>query len=123
MLRVFYLDKMWYLRQVLRPRTMSSPMLQACHRAHFACHGESTANPSTIRILLSDWQSNSLAVADIAALKIQNAKLAYLSTCNSVRNRDIYLLDEGIHLAGACVLVCWLDFLMLLGLYGESMTN
>jgi CHAT domain-containing protein len=35
-------------------------------------------------------------------LKLKNAQLAYLSACHAAANRVEDLLDEGIHLAGAC---------------------
>jgi CHAT domain-containing protein len=37
-------------------------------------------------------------------LTLKHAQLAYLSACQTVDNRDDALLDEGIHLAGACQL-------------------
>jgi CHAT domain-containing protein len=68
---------------------------------HFACHGFSfPRDPSQSRLLLTDWESDSLTVADIVKLKL-NATLAFLSACHAARNREASLLDEGIHLAGA----------------------
>ena len=37
-------------------------------------------------------------------LKLNQGRLTYLSTYHSSRNRDLSLLDEGIHMAGACQL-------------------
>jgi CHAT domain-containing protein len=58
-------------------------------------------DPSNSSLLLSDWETSSLTVADINALKITKAQLAYLSACHASSNRVLDLLDEGIHLTGA----------------------
>ena len=75
--------------------------MQSVDVAHFACHGVSVRqNPSESRLLLTDWQTDPLTVADVVKLKL-NARLAFLSTCHSSKNRMTDLLDEGIHLTGA----------------------
>jgi CHAT domain-containing protein len=79
-------------------------LLSRCNIVHFACHGESTADPSQSCLLLDDWKADRLTVKDITAKKVQNAELAYLSACHSVRSRALPLLDEGIHLAGSFLL-------------------
>ncbi|KAH6701978.1 CHAT domain-containing protein [Leptodontidium sp. MPI-SDFR-AT-0119] len=76
--------------------------LQHCNIAHFSCHGiVDPLNPSNSSLLLSDWETNPLTVADITALKVTSARLAYLSACHASSNRELDLLDEGIHLTGA----------------------
>ncbi|KAG4433811.1 hypothetical protein IFR05_010693 [Cadophora sp. M221] len=76
--------------------------LQHCNIAHFSCHGiVDPLNPSNSSLLLSDWETNPLTVADITALKATSARLAYLSACHASSNRELDLLDEGIHLTGA----------------------
>jgi CHAT domain-containing protein len=71
---------------------------------HFACHGEVSSNPSESQLLLSDWQSNPFSVADMAAIELGQAQLAFLSACHGADMRDLRLLDESIHMAGACQL-------------------
>ncbi|KAK1055678.1 hypothetical protein LTR74_015514 [Friedmanniomyces endolithicus] len=69
---------------------------------HFSCHGFADAqDPSASRILLRDWETDALTVADIAALHLRSAQFAYLSACHAAVGRAADLLDEGIHLAGA----------------------
>ncbi|KAK3651103.1 hypothetical protein LTR56_005867 [Elasticomyces elasticus] len=69
---------------------------------HFSCHGFADSNdPSASKILLQDWESDPLTVADIAALHLRGSQLAYLSACHAAVGRAADLLDEGIHLAGA----------------------
>ncbi|KAH7121612.1 CHAT domain-containing protein [Dactylonectria macrodidyma] len=72
---------------------------------HLSCHGLADAeNPSQSRLLLADWQSSNpgpLTVADIAAQRLPNARLAFLSACHAAIGRAPDLIDEGIHLAGA----------------------
>ncbi|KAL2073061.1 hypothetical protein VTL71DRAFT_10385 [Oculimacula yallundae] len=76
--------------------------LKTCNIAHFSCHGiVDPLNPSNSSLLLSDWETSPLTVADITALKVANARLAYLSACHASSTRELDLLDEGIHLTGA----------------------
>jgi hypothetical protein len=78
--------------------------LSQCSIAHFACHGEANTDPSKSQILFSDWECNPFSVADMAQKKIESAELAYLSACDSAANRDLAMLDESIHMTGACQL-------------------
>ena len=51
-----------------------------CHIAHFACHAHAeVADPSKSHLLLSDWQTDPLTVADIVTLNLEKLRLAYLS--------------------------------------------
>jgi len=78
------------------------PALQDCSIAHFSCHGIiDHSDPSNSSLLLSDWEANPLTVADVNALKLTKAQLAYLSACHASSSRELNLLDEGIHLTGA----------------------
>ena len=61
-------------------------------------------DPSASMLLLTDWESDPLTVADIVASKLENCQLAYLSACHAASNRVEDLFDEGIHLAAACQL-------------------
>jgi CHAT domain-containing protein len=74
---------------------------------HFAGHGLSNpSDPSMSTLLVTDWQKNPLTVKDLVALKYHPNPplLAYLSACSTGENQEHKLLDEGIHLMGACQL-------------------
>ena len=71
---------------------------------HFSCHGESSREPSESKLFLKDWECNPFSVADITALRLERAQLAYLNVCDAASNNVPNLLDEHIHLAGACML-------------------
>ncbi|KAF8248569.1 hypothetical protein K440DRAFT_468026, partial [Wilcoxina mikolae CBS 423.85] len=81
--------------------------LDGCSVFHFAGHGLSDpSDPSMSTLLLDDWQTDPLTVKDLVAMKFhQNPPLlAYLSACWTADNKDMELLNEGIHLMGACQL-------------------
>jgi CHAT domain-containing protein/tetratricopeptide (TPR) repeat protein len=78
--------------------------LAMCSVGHFACHGEVHSNPSKSQLLFSDWEKNALSVADVASVELPNAQLAVLSACHAANMRNLELLDEAIHIAGACQL-------------------
>ncbi|MCC8246708.1 CHAT domain-containing protein [Saccharothrix sp. NEAU-S10] len=66
--------------------------------AHFACHAHSDPLvPSAGHLLLAD---GALTVADIGALRLENAELAYLSACSTARAART-TPDEVITLASA----------------------
>ncbi|MBP2327046.1 tetratricopeptide (TPR) repeat protein [Kibdelosporangium banguiense] len=70
--------------------------------AHFACHGHSTpADPSQSRLLLSDHETRPLTVESLAPIRLEHARLAYLSACRSAFNGATNLMDEAIHLTAA----------------------
>lgn len=76
--------------------------LADCAFAHFACHGVSDPDdPAQSRLLLHDHRERPLTVASLAAITLRNARLAYLSACETALGLDPRLLDEAIHLAGA----------------------
>ncbi|KAK0708032.1 CHAT domain-containing protein [Lasiosphaeris hirsuta] len=80
--------------------------IQRCSAVHFACHGEMHADPSRSRILLCDWEHDPFSVHDMAAANLihQEAKLAYLSACHAGTTKNVLLLDEAMHMTGACQL-------------------
>ncbi|KAF2804384.1 uncharacterized protein BDZ99DRAFT_544903 [Mytilinidion resinicola] len=79
--------------------------LRRCSIVHFACHGEMHANPSLSRILFSDWEDHRFSVHDMAGTNlVRQARLAYLSACHAGTSRDMFLLDEAMHMTGACQL-------------------
>jgi CHAT domain-containing protein len=93
-------------RVKLRHPTKSTVLenIKQCSIAHFACHGEVNPDPSKSRILLSDWETVSFSVSDMARIKLSQGQLGYLSTCHAANNRNLALLDEAIQMAGACQL-------------------
>jgi hypothetical protein len=79
--------------------------LRRCSIAHFACHGEMDSNPSYSRILFIDWEEDAFLVQDMASMDLsRRAQLAYLSACHAGTSKDMFLLDEAMHMTGACQL-------------------
>jgi len=81
--------------------------LDGCSVFHFAGHGLShPSDPSMSSLLIADWETNPLTVKDLVTMRFhQNPPLlAYLSACSTGDNQEAKLLDEGIHLMGACQL-------------------
>ncbi|MBB4934416.1 hypothetical protein F4561_005236 [Lipingzhangella halophila] len=76
--------------------------LPECAIAHFACHGTTDPDaPSHSRLLLSDHAQDPLTVASLGPVRLDEARLAYLSACNTAAIHDTDLLDEAIHVASA----------------------
>lgn len=94
--------------------------LRACRVFHFAGHGQSVAaEPSRSCLLLQDWQTHPLTVADLRDRRLQKQQekveeeggkqqppppppfLGYLSACSTGANEAPQLADEGIHLISA----------------------
>jgi hypothetical protein len=70
--------------------------------AHFACHGSfDPADPTANRLLLHDHEQRPLTVAELGAVDLEGARLAFLSACHTALNAAEQLLDEGMHLAAA----------------------
>lgn len=79
--------------------------IRTSQAVHFACHGTTNlSNPSKSQLLMRDWRQDAFTVTDIIALKLENPQMVYLSACCAASNRVESLLDEGIHIAGACQL-------------------
>jgi tetratricopeptide (TPR) repeat protein len=77
-------------------------LLPACDIAHFSCHGESSpTDPSLSRLLLHDHDTAPFTVAALAPVRLENARLAYLSACSTAVTDTIGLVDEAIHLTSA----------------------
>ncbi|MFB9248152.1 CHAT domain-containing protein [Sphaerisporangium melleum] len=76
-------------------------VLRDCSIAHFACHAASAAaHPSFSHLVLRDDPSDWLRVADLAALDLGRARLAYLSACETA-SQPFGNADEAVHLTGA----------------------
>jgi hypothetical protein len=81
--------------------------LRTCKVLHFAGHGESDlSEPSRSCLLLEDWKTNPLTVADLRDHWFHSSAplLAYLSACSTGSTRAEKLIDEAIHLMSACQL-------------------
>ena len=72
--------------------------LGACAIAHFACHGHShPSDPSQSLLLLHDHDTDPLTVASLAPIRLDHARLAYLSACRTAFSSATKLIDEAIH--------------------------
>ena len=72
---------------------------------HFACHGMlSRTDPSQSALLLADWKTSPLTVAQLTAITLPNPQLAFLSACHTANSKDLNLLDESISLSSAILL-------------------
>jgi len=83
--------------------------LQNCTVLHFSCHGKSDpVDPSDCRLFLADGPDDKpecLTVRDLSRASLHMAQMAYLSACSTAENAASALLDEGIHVASAFLLV------------------
>jgi tetratricopeptide (TPR) repeat protein len=69
--------------------------------AHFACHARADiASPSDSGLLVYDHQDRALTVAQLIALDLPGADLAFLSACETARTGPA-LSDESVHLGAA----------------------
>ncbi|VUC21617.1 unnamed protein product [Clonostachys rosea] len=78
--------------------------LNECEIFHFAGHGNTHPfDPSKSSLVMKDMN---LTVQDLFNMKLHERApfLAYLSACSTCRIEDVMLLDEGLHLIGACQL-------------------
>ena len=76
--------------------------LNGCAIAHFACHGSShPVDPSQNLLLLHDHDTDPLTVISLAPIRLERARLAYLSACRTAFNSSTDLIDEAIHLTTA----------------------
>lgn len=83
-------------------------VLQECKLFHFAGHGNTHEdNPLKSHLLLEDWQSDPLTVADFLAINLHmhSPFLAYLSACGTGRINHEVFIDESVHLISASQLV------------------
>ncbi|MEU7358983.1 MULTISPECIES: CHAT domain-containing protein [Streptomyces] len=72
--------------------------LPGCNRIHFACHAaQDFVDPAASAFSLHDGP---LSIADIAAVELGDAELAFLSACQTATGVPD-LADEAIHLAAA----------------------
>jgi hypothetical protein len=91
------------LPQPAKRQVMES--LRHCSIVHFACHGEMDSNPSYSRILFTDWEEDPFLVQNMGTTGLSRwAQLAYLSACHAGTSKDMFLLDEAMHMTGACQL-------------------
>jgi hypothetical protein len=86
------------------PNATRSAVLSALERSrcvHFACHAHSNLeDPSASYVALRDHLVRPLTVADVASLRLTDARLAFLSACSTYQG-GLTLADEAIHLGSA----------------------
>ncbi len=90
------------------PPTKASVLanLADCGIAHFACHASShPADPSASLLLLHDHAQDPFTVQSLASIRLDQARLAYLSACETAQNAVPVFLDEAIHLTSAFQLI------------------
>jgi hypothetical protein len=76
--------------------------LASCSAAHFACHGANdAADPSSSCLLLHDHRDAPLTVSALASVRLDHARMAYLSACSTALSTNMQLIDEAIHLTSA----------------------
>ena len=89
------------------PQATCRAVLKALGRsavAHFACHGTSNwADPGASYLVLPDHEADPLTVAAISRENLPDARLAYLSACNTAQASPS-LNDEAVHITAACQL-------------------
>lgn len=78
--------------------------LKHCNIAHFACHGlTNSRNPSESGLVFQKQDrtgqliQDTVTVRNVSELKLEHARLAYLSACSTAENRARRLGDEVIH--------------------------
>ncbi|MGW2045854.1 CHAT domain-containing protein [Streptomyces sp. NPDC001858] len=87
-----------------RPPTRDEVLrrLPGCPVVHFACHGDSlSADPAQHRLLLHDHAESPLTIGELATVRLDHARLAYLSACGTAVSYDGVLLDEAVQLTSA----------------------
>ena len=93
--------------QVSKPSPYKEQVLSAlknCKIFHFAGHGHTAIrDPSQSYLLLKDWESDRLTVANLLELNVREHSpfLAYLSACGTGQIHDEQFFDESIHLISA----------------------
>ncbi|CAH0054645.1 unnamed protein product [Clonostachys solani] len=93
--------------EIERPKPYRDQVLASlaeCEVFHFAGHGNThPLDPSRNSLVMNDAP---LTVQDLFNIKLQERApfLAYLSACSTGRIEDEELLNEGLHLIGACQL-------------------
>ncbi|WBB64541.1 CHAT domain-containing protein [Streptomyces sp. WMMC500] len=91
-------------RVLTGPRAIRPAVLAALPRhgwAHFACHAVGAADAvSAGHLLLHDHGTAALTVTDVARLRLRDARLAYLSACETHLGPRA-LADEALHVVGA----------------------
>lgn len=88
---------------------------------HFTCHGETDySEPFKSMLLLQDWESNPLTVADLQQLELKEALLVVLSACFTANAGVEKMQDEIIHLASALQVAGFVSVVGSLWYVGEK---
>ena len=69
--------------------------IKDCSIVHFACHGVQATDPLNSRLLL---HNGSLSLSQLMYISLPNAKIAFLSACQTATGEK-KLPDEAVHLA------------------------
>ncbi|KAI9820807.1 MAG: hypothetical protein M1827_005178 [Pycnora praestabilis] len=98
------------LPKILRSASKSEVLeeLPKSSIVHFACHGGSDPDdPSNSALFLRGDSSTParLEIRELATIRHENAKIAYLSACSTAENSATQLMDEVIHIASVFQLV------------------
>jgi CHAT domain-containing protein len=89
------------LKSQTREQVLSAIAKQP-HIVHFSCHGElDYSQPLLSTLLMSNWQTSPLTVADLQMLNIKRSQLAFLSACFTANTGVENMRDEGNYIAGA----------------------
>jgi CHAT domain-containing protein len=79
--------------------------VQHCSIAHFACHGLADyVDPSKSGLVFQRQDhsgclfQDAVTVLDVSELKLERARIAYLSACSTAENKAVKLKDEVIHI-------------------------
>jgi CHAT domain-containing protein/tetratricopeptide (TPR) repeat protein len=68
---------------------------------HFACHGQvNWSDPGGSQLIMHDYGTDSLTASAVSALHLADARLAYLSACDTA-HADRSLNDEALHITAA----------------------
>jgi CHAT domain-containing protein len=80
-------------------------ILEHCSIAHFACHGLTDhTDPSKSGLVFQKQDKagclvqDAMTVHDVSELKLERARIAYLSACSTAENKAARLRDEVIHI-------------------------
>ena len=92
--------------EVVKPklhRVAVLEQLHSCNMFHFSGMSRADPKPLKANLLLDDWLTDPLTIADIRNLKLQRnvPVLSFLSTCDSAGTPSRGIVDEPMHFAGA----------------------
>jgi hypothetical protein len=78
--------------------------LRGCNIAYFSCHSEANRKDPSLSAILLEGPGDAptkLTIRNILAMKLPECRLVVLSSCESGANKDLFLTEEGLSIAGA----------------------